>query len=197
MTICSIDILLFAILNQFIVPCPVLPVASCPVHISQETGKVVWYFHLFKNFPEFVVIHTVKGFGIVSKAEVDVFWNSLAFSVIHHMLAIWSLVPLPFLNLTYTSGSSWFTYCCNLAWKIFPSDSKEIKPVNPKGNQPWIFIERTDAKTEALILWSPDSKSWFIGKYGVWSMVGAWFFLVVRVSCCGLTLGWEIYPADN
>ena len=42
-------------------------------HISQEAGKVVWYSHLFKNFPQFVVIHTVKGFGIVSKAEVDVF----------------------------------------------------------------------------------------------------------------------------
>ena len=34
---------------------------------------VVWYFHLFKNFPQFIVIHTVKGFGIVSKEEVDVF----------------------------------------------------------------------------------------------------------------------------
>ena len=34
---------------------------------------MVWYFHLFKNFPKFVVIHTVKGFGIVNKAEVDVF----------------------------------------------------------------------------------------------------------------------------
>ena len=43
------------------------------IQISQEAGKVVWYFHLFKNFPQFVVIHTVKGFGIVSKAEVDVF----------------------------------------------------------------------------------------------------------------------------
>ena len=41
--------------------------------ISQEAGKVVWYSHLFKNFPQFVVIHTVKGFGIVNKAEVDVF----------------------------------------------------------------------------------------------------------------------------
>ena len=88
MIICSIDVLLFAVLNQFIVPCPVLPVASCPIHISQETGKEVWYSHLFNNFPEFVVIHTVKGFGVVSKAEVDVFWNSLAFSVIHQMLAI-------------------------------------------------------------------------------------------------------------
>ena len=41
--------------------------------ISQETGKVVWYFHLFKNFPQFVVIYIVKGFGIVNKADVDVF----------------------------------------------------------------------------------------------------------------------------
>ena len=41
--------------------------------ISQEAGKVVWYSHLFKNFPQFVVIHKVKGFGVVSKAKVDVF----------------------------------------------------------------------------------------------------------------------------
>ena len=41
--------------------------------VSQEAGKVAWYSHLFKNFPQFVVIQTVKGFGVVSKAEVDVF----------------------------------------------------------------------------------------------------------------------------
>ena len=43
-----------------------------------------------------------------------------------------------------------------------PLDCKEIKPVNPKGNQPWIFTGRTDA--EVLILWPPDVKSWFTGK---------------------------------
>ena len=43
-----------------------------------------------------------------------------------------------------------------------PLDCKEIKPVNPKGNQPWIFIGRTEA--EALILWPPDAKNWFIRK---------------------------------
>ena len=43
------------------------------IQISQEEGKVVWYSHLFKNFPQFVVIYTVKGFGLVNKAEVDVF----------------------------------------------------------------------------------------------------------------------------
>ena len=43
------------------------------IHISQEAGQVVWYSHLFQNFPQFVVVHTVKGSGIVNKAEVDVF----------------------------------------------------------------------------------------------------------------------------
>ena len=43
------------------------------IQISQEADKVVQYSHLFKNFPQFVVIHTVKGFGIVNEAEVDVF----------------------------------------------------------------------------------------------------------------------------
>ena len=43
------------------------------IQISQEAGKVIWYSHLFQNFPQFVVIHTVKGFGIAIEAEVDVF----------------------------------------------------------------------------------------------------------------------------
>ena len=43
------------------------------IQISQEAGQMVWYSHLLKNFPQFIVIHTVKGFGIVNKAEIDVF----------------------------------------------------------------------------------------------------------------------------
>ena len=43
------------------------------MQISQEAGQVVWYSHLFQNFPQFLVIHTVKGFGIVNKAEMDFF----------------------------------------------------------------------------------------------------------------------------
>ena len=45
-----------------------------------------------------------------------------------------------------------------------PLDCKEIKPVNAKGNQSWIFIGKTDAEAEALILWPPDVKNWLIGK---------------------------------
>ena len=41
------------------------------IQVSQEAGEVVWYSHLLKNFPQFVVIHTVKGIGIINKAEVD------------------------------------------------------------------------------------------------------------------------------
>ena len=41
------------------------------IQISQEADQVVWYSHLFQNYPQFIVIHTVKGFGIVNKAEID------------------------------------------------------------------------------------------------------------------------------
>ena len=43
------------------------------IQISQKAGQVVWYSHLFQNFPQFIVIHTVKGFGIVNKAKIGVF----------------------------------------------------------------------------------------------------------------------------
>ena len=90
------------------------------IQTSQEAGLVAWYSHLLKNFPQFVVIHTVKGFGIVNKAEVDFFFfGTLAFSMIQQMLAIWSLVVLPFLNPAGTSGSSRFMYCWSLAWRIW------------------------------------------------------------------------------
>ena len=43
------------------------------IQVSQKAGRVVWHSHLFQNFPQFIVIHTVKGFGIVNKAEIDAF----------------------------------------------------------------------------------------------------------------------------
>ena len=92
------------------------------IQISQEAAQVVWSSHLFQNFPQFIVIHTVKGFGRVNKADIDVFLElscffhdpedvgnlisgSSAFSMIHRMLVIWS-------------GSSHFTYCWSLGWRI-------------------------------------------------------------------------------
>jgi len=43
------------------------------IQLSQDAGRVVWYSHLFKNFPQFVLLHIIKGFSIVSEAEVDTF----------------------------------------------------------------------------------------------------------------------------
>ena len=69
MTIYSLDVLLSLFGTSLLFHVQFL---TC-IQISQEAGQVVWYSHLFKNFPEFVVDHTVKGFGIVNKAEVDIF----------------------------------------------------------------------------------------------------------------------------
>ena len=67
------------------------------LQISQEAGQVVWHSHLFQNFPQFIVIHTVKAFGIVNKAEIDIF---LELSCFFH-------VPADVGNLI--SGSSAFS----------------------------------------------------------------------------------------
>ena len=70
MTIYSLDVLLF----QSLVPCSVLTVASSPAYrFLRRQVKVVWYSHLIKTFPQFVVVHTVKGFSVVSDAIGDVF----------------------------------------------------------------------------------------------------------------------------
>ena len=89
------------------------------IQISQEAGPVVWYSHLLKNFPQFVVIHTVKWFGIVSKVEVDVFFLKLS-CFFYDPVDVDNLISgsSAFLNPAWTSGSSWFTFCWSLAWRI-------------------------------------------------------------------------------
>ena len=76
------------------------------IQVSQEAGKVVWYFYLFKNFQQFVVIYTVKGFGVINKAEVDVF---LEFSCFFYD-------PISVENLI--SDSSTFSKCSLCIWQF-------------------------------------------------------------------------------
>ena len=97
------------------------------MQISQEAGQVVWYSHLFKNFPQFVVIHPGQGFGVVSKAEVDVFLELSCFFNDPTDVGNLSLVPLPFLNPAWTSISSctlegwlgefWALICYHVRWE--------------------------------------------------------------------------------
>ena len=79
MTIYSLEVLLFLFGTSL---CSMSSSNCCfltCVQVSQEAGQVVWYSHLLKNFPQFIVIHTVKGFGIVNKAEIDVFLELCCF----------------------------------------------------------------------------------------------------------------------
>ena len=82
------------------------------IQITQEADKVVWYSHLLKNFPQFVVIHTVKGFGVLNKAEVDVFLELSCF--FDDSVDVCSLIPLlsPFYSLPAV-GNHWYSLTCN------------------------------------------------------------------------------------
>ena len=97
------------------------------------------------SMPGFPVLHYLQEF-----AQVHVHWVGDA---------IWPSHPLPpssppALNLSNELEKTLES----------PLNSKKIKPVDPKGNQPWILFGRTDAEAEALILWPPDVKSQLIGK---------------------------------
>ena len=78
------------------------------IQVSQGVGEVVWHSHLLKNFLQLVVIHTVRGFGVANKAEVDVFLELLAFSMIEQMLDVGNLI----------SGSSAFSKSSLNIWKF-------------------------------------------------------------------------------
>ena len=109
------------------------------IQISQEAGQVVWYSHLFQNFPQFVVVHTVKGFGIVNKAKVDIFLElscffddpvdvgnlisgSSAFS--KSSLNTWKFMVHVLLkpgleNFEYYLTSVWDDCNCAVVWAVF------------------------------------------------------------------------------
>jgi len=109
------------------------------IQISQEAGQVVWYSHLFKNVPQFVVIHTVKGFGIVNKAEVDGFLELSCFfddpTVVDNLITgssgfsksslnIWKFMVHVLLkpgleNFEHYFASMWDKCNCVVVWAFF------------------------------------------------------------------------------
>ena len=108
------------------------------LRISQEADKVVWYSHFLKNFPQFAVIYTVKGFGVISKAEVDVF---LEFSCFFYD-------PLDVDN--FISGSSAFLKSSLNIWKFMVH----------------ITIENWLREFWALICWRVRWMQWWSGREG-------------------------------
>ena len=92
------------------------------IQISQEEDHVVWYSHLFQNFPQFIVIHRVKGFGIVNKAEIDIFRE----------LSCFFDDPVDVDNLI--SGSSAFSKSSLNIWKFMVDILLKPGPrANPRG----------------------------------------------------------------
>ena len=109
------------------------------IQISQEAGHVVWYSHLLKNFPQFAVIHIVKGFGVVNKAEIDVFLEFSCFfddpadagnlisgssAVSKSRLSIWKFTVHVLLkpsveNFEHYFASVWDECNCTVVWTLF------------------------------------------------------------------------------
>ena len=109
------------------------------IQIFQEAGKVIWYSHRLKNFPQFVVMHTVKGFGIISKAEVDIFLKLSCFycdptdvgslvsgssNFSKSSLNIWKFMVLLLLtpvlkNFDHSFASVWDAWDCVVVWAFF------------------------------------------------------------------------------
>ena len=105
MTIYSLDVILSQFGTSLFFHVQFCCFLTC-MQVSQKAGQVVWYFHLFKNFPQFVVIHTVKGFGIVNNVEIDVFLELSCF--IYDPTDIGNLIP----------GSSAFSKSNLNIWKF-------------------------------------------------------------------------------
>ena len=110
------------------------------IHISQEAGQLVWYSHLLKNFPHFVVIHTVKGFGIVNKADVflelSCFFNDPA--DVGNLISGSSAFSKSSLNILKDDAVKVLYSICQQIWKtqLWPQDWKRsvFIPVPKKGN---------------------------------------------------------------
>ena len=109
------------------------------IQVSQEAGQGVWYSHLFQNFPQFIVIHTVKGFGIVDKAEIDVFLELSCFfndpvdvgnlisgssafsktSLNNWKFTVHILLKPGLENFEHYFASMWDEYNCAVVWAFF------------------------------------------------------------------------------
>ena len=140
--------------------------------VSQEASKVVWYFHLLKNFPHFVVIHTVKGFGIVNKAEVDVFLERPCFfydpadvgnlisgssDFPKYTLNIWKfsvhiLLKPSLENFKHYFASMWDECNCAIVWTFFGIaflwDWNENWPFPINTQKSLAFLYTNNEKTE-------------------------------------------------
>ena len=151
------------------------------IQISQEAGQVLWYSHLFQNFSQFVLIHKVKGVGIVNKAKLMFFWNLLAFSMKQWMLAFWSPISAFFKsslniwksivyillktgleNFEHYFASMWDECNCVVVWAFFGitflRDWNEIDLFQSCGHC-WVF----------QIFWYIECNTLTVSSFRIWN----------------------------
>ena len=152
------------------------------IQIFQEAGKVVWYSHLLKNFPQFVVIHTVKVFGVVNKAEIDVFLELFCFFYdpvdVDNLIAgssafsksslnIWKFSIHVLLNPSLENFEHYFVsvrdeYNCVVVWTVFDiaflRDWNENWPF-PGCGHCWVF----------QICWHIECSTFIASSFRIWN----------------------------
>ena len=150
--------------------------------VSQEAGQVVWYSHPLKNFPQFIVIHTIKDFGMVNKAEIDVFLElccffsdpmnvdnlisgSSAFS--KSSLNIWKfmihiLLKLGLVNFEHYFTSVWDECNCAVVWAFFciamPARQPKMGRLWWRGLTECGPLEKGKQTTSVFLTWQPHEQ---------------------------------------
>ena len=125
------------------------------IQVSQETGQVVWYSHFFQDFPQFIVIHTVKGFGIVNEAEIDAFLELSCF--FHDPADVGKLI----------TGSSAFSKTSLNIWKFMVHVLLKLRGATrhpksgrwPRGATPRSRSGEVDKRS------NPTSKEWWLHRH--------------------------------
>ena len=188
MTIYSLDVLLLP--SRFGTSLLFLSSSNCCfltcIQISQETGQVVWYSHLFQNFPVCCGNNTVKGFGVVNKAEVDIFQEDLKTTTPYMMCTEWSVrnrrlegycqTPFKFSPRHIKKRKIGLPWChsgkesaCQYRRHKFNPWSR--KSHMPRSNKAGIFIllQSNKAITTEPVLWSPGFATTEPACYIYWS----------------------------
>ena len=167
--------------------------------VSQEAGKVVWYSHLFKNFPQFVVIHEVKGFHVVNETEVDVFLEfscffsdptdvgnlnsgSSAFSFFFFFLSFFFLLYNIVLVLPYINMHSPWVYMCSPSSTPFPPPSP-----SPDFSKFSLYIWNFSIS----VLLNPSLKDFECYLASMWDEYN-YGSLNILCHCLSLGLGWKL-----
>ena len=124
------------------------------IQLSQVADKVAWYSHLFKNFPQFVVIHTVKGFGVVNKAEVDVFLELSCF----------------FDDLLFFLWSN-----------VFTSRQSQILQARASYSESWVISTPLDSPVVPVVIFNPfDTSCSKFQRSEAWSALSRSVFILSR-----------------